>query len=469
MYRHLTYNNLLLLVLNIIGFACNTQKGATTALPLVHSNAEYITYRVDGELHTNWHVVPELKPDYLKIACRAPKSDVVFITDRDSIHFTLSPGETVQFYVLLHNKDSALTEVIGIPKNVNFSDDYIRTHQGKSSVEIPEVHELANIMVALSTIGRLDSNMVDMTTGYHKKVLDYFLPFQHHPAIELINQNITGVLDNKSYLYYYALKMNACGYMFDKENQIVNEGIVYKMGFPNSDDPFVIHKDLFADFARQANFRQFYSRHAPYYDSLIYAYTQLNPLDKMQHWLEDKFARRYGNYRITFSPLVNGAHSTNSFKDNGFEQTVMFVCAAQQYSKYSTAINEMINSRVVFTEIDHNFVNPVSDRYLAEINRAMADKGKWADKDLAQGFYASPYAIFNEYMTWAVFSLYCYDQFPEAEIEQYMPKMEKQMIKSRGFIKFKDFNQELISLYRNNPEVGVDAMYNHMLTWCENQ
>jgi len=51
--------------------------------------------------------------------------------------------------------------------------------------------------------------------------------------------------------------------------------------------------------------------------------------------------------------------------------------------------------RRAFTEIDHNYVNPVSDNYIADIDEAMSNLGRW----YKGGSYGSPYAAFKEYMT----------------------------------------------------------------------
>ena len=434
---------------------------------ILRSNIETIQYVIDGEVHDGWRIAPEISPDRLPVECKE-EVDVKFVTDVDSISFRVKLGDTVQFYVIWNGRDSALTEIVGVPKNVHFTDAYIAEHQGKLEVEIPEVHELANIMVAISAIGQQDSNMVDMTTDYHQEVMAHFSAFSDHAAIDTMNNNITGVYDNDSYYYYYSLKMNACGYVFDERSQIVDDGIIHFMGFPGIADPFVTNTPLFEDFAQQSGFREFYQSHQTYYDSLLTIYRQLNPIDQMQDWLENKFDMKYGNYRVTFSPLVGGAHSTQRFSDNGFDQTVMFVCRAEPSPKYNAAVNEMRDSRVVFTEIDHNFVNPISDQYTSQIDQAMADRNKWVQEGAASA-YSSPYAVFNEYMTWAVFSMYCIDYFDEKDVSQFIDQMENQMADSRGFINFAAFNQHLISLYEPNRDLPIRTLYEEMLAWCAGQ
>lgn len=148
----------------------------------------------------------------------------------------------------------------------------------------------------------------------------------------------------------------------------------------------------------------------------------------------------------------------------------MFVCRADPSPKLNMALNEMLESRIVFTEIDHNFVNPVSDKYREQITRVLQDRAKWVDAN-SQGtsMYDSPYAVFNEYMTFAVYSLYCMDNFKEKDFVDLENKMESMMAHGRGFIKFKEFNRELVKLYKKDPTLSVDAMYQKLLSWCETQ
>lgn len=437
-------------------------------LPSIKSNAENITYAVnDTEIRSSWKVSPELQPDRLQVECKQKKTKVAFVSDVDSVAFNVKVGDTVRFVVLYDGKE-ALTEIVGVPKNVNFTKKYIQEHQGKFSVEVPEVHELANILVAISKIGQQDSNMVDMTTPYYKEVLAYFSPYKNHPIMDVVNQNITKVFDNESYWYYYAMKMNACAYEFDKKGNIKNAGIIRKMGFSNSADPIIANLALIEDFARKSNFREFYKQHQPYYTELIEVYRKQNPITQQQAWLEEKFGFAYGNYRVTFSPLVGGAHSTQSIEDNGFSQTVMFVRRADLKPEYNEKVNEMRNTRVVFTEIDHNFVNPTSDKYAKQIDEVFADRAKWVVESNGTSAYSSPYNVFNEYMTWSIYSLYCLDKFSAEDNATFIPLMENQMEQRRGFVRFGDFNQQLISLYKENPKISMDELYTAMLDWSRN-
>lgn len=194
---------------------------------------------------------------------------------------------TVSFFT--YGQDTVDTIGVDVPRNVNFSDEYVQAHQDQFMVDIPEVSELVNIMIMVSERGQVDSTMSDYGHPYHQRVMEYFLPFQNHPTIDTINQHMPQNYNyenyedyNMGYWYFYGLRMNACGYVFDAEDNIVDNGIIHKMGFDETEEPFETHADLFADFAKQSDFRAFYAEHKSYYDSLVTYYKKWNPINKMK-------------------------------------------------------------------------------------------------------------------------------------------------------------------------------------------
>ncbi len=324
-------------------------------------------------------------------------------------------------------------------------------------------------MVALSRGGSTDSGITNMRTPYYQEVKSHFTRFSNHPMIDTISKYVKDGKES-SYWYYYDWKMNANGYVFTKAGKIVNKGIIRKMGFKETSDPFVKYAALAADFAAVSGFRRFYAAHKPYYDSLIKIYMEYNPLYEMKDWLEKQFPYKFDYFLVTFSPLTSGAHSTGYFEDNGFKQTVMFIAGVNINHNFSRAVNEMANSRVVFTEIDHNYVNPVADKYEKDIQIAMKDKAKWAKGVDDSSAYADAMSTFQEYMTWAVFSLYCLDKFRDDDVNTYISRMERQMERSRGFSNFKAFNRELMRLYlAYKSEKKVTDLYPEIIEWCKQQ
>ena len=356
-----------------------------------------------------------------------------------------------------------------------FSKEYIEKYNNKSVVEIPEVSELINIIMALHKDAEKEDNMFDVSTAYYKKVKEYFKELNSHPIIDVIHDNIhtitlleehnINVFSTESYDFYYNLKMNACSYYFNESGTIVHNGAV--KNFRDGDN--IVHKylDLIQDFSNKSNFRQFYKENKTYYDSLTSTYIRLNPIQKMQYWLHKKFDYSYGSYMIYFSPLVNGAHSARFFNKGDFKQAFMFVCSIEPNLEVSMMEDEIMSSRPLFTEIDHSYVNPLSDKYLEKINQSFSNRKKWANGDITQGYHDA-YMVFNEYMTFAIYSLYVYDNYPKENLDKYVPLLEKLMVESRGFINFKDFNKVLLQKYKSNPNSKMPELYDHILDWAAN-
>jgi len=305
-----------------------------------------------------------------------------------------------------------------------------------------------------------DKNMVNHRTEYYEEILNEFSAYRNEPIVlkldTLLKQG-----------YYSRLKMDACGFYFDG-NKIKKDSVYKRLSWngANQIEPFISEIE---NFGNKIKFRKFYQEHRKYYSNLIAKIEKQMPIKKQWDWLEQQFDFKYDNYRITFSPLVEGGHSTNNFIQNNFKQTVMFICGPTESTKYDAEIIEGLMTRVVFTEIDHNYVNPISDKYQNEINSSLSDLSKWTTED-AINSYGDSYLVFNEYMTWSIFALYALDNYKIENFEFINNQVELQMTERRGFIKFKEFNQKMIELYKNKvPDEKIIDLYPKILSWCSEQ
>jgi hypothetical protein len=185
---------------------------------------------------------------------------------------------------------------------------------------------------------------------------------------------------------------------------------------------------------------------------------QANIID--QHaWLERSFPIHHGHYRIIFSPLSYGMHATNS----ALNKVVVWVSGPSEKRGTSPALIEAGVSRMIFTEIDHNYVNPISDLYTKEIKRAFRNRELWANGGFS-GAYTSSYEIFNEYMTWAVFILYAKDNYANEDFLLIKKMVEDMMVEYRGFPKLRWFSDRLLELYKSKKhETKVSDLFLPML------
>lgn len=438
---------------------------ATAQLPLrlIRSNIEKIDVRDGQQLRKNWWTLsPEAKPDVYSFFATQPKI-VSFITDVDSISITVEPGKNYDFVILLHNKDSCYTRVSSVFRRgiTEFTPQFIKTQKGKSEFLVPEVKELVHVLMALTPTGLRDSNLVNHQTPYYKKVLEQFGGYQNEPVVQDIEKLLSA-----SWINYYNLSMNALRYYFDKNN-LKTDPTYYQMGFgTNNFEALQKLIPAINDFAKKTNFRAFFKKNQAYYEAQKRTLTSQMPIRQQWDWLERHFPERYAHYRVVFSPLIRGSHAAQRFNDGNFQQCMIFICGPVASPNPNPNVEEGLMTRIAFTEFDHNYVNPVSDKYVAKINDAFGVLDKWVLAEVKSS-YGNAYSVFNEYMTWAVFSLYASERFSAKNFQEINAITENLMVRGRGFTKFREFNQKLLQLYQNRPkDQKVVDLYPSILDWA---
>jgi len=130
---------------------------------------------------------------------------------------------------------------------------------------------------------------------------------------------------------------------------------------------------------------------------------------------------------------------------------------------------EGLYSGVVFTEIDHNYVNPATNKYAKKVDSIFSQRAIWTIRSSSADFYGNAVSVFNEYMTHAAFCVYVEDVYDAATAAFVIGKREDMMVDRRGFIRFREFNQELLKLYRENKDKPLASFYPQLLEWCARQ
>jgi hypothetical protein len=190
--------------------------------------------------------------------------------------------------------------------------------------------------------------------------------------------------------------------------------------------------------------------------------------------MEANFPARYDAYTIVLSPLMRGTNNTWRFRDReaGYEEIVMFVpspniiatAVADPESGLSEEVGDVLLTRSVFTEIDHNYVNPVTDEHLKAIDRAMRPLDAWND---GAGSYGNPAMTFNEYVTWAIFGLYAGFRYEPSVAEAAWDRTRATMA-WRGFPRFDAFYDTLETRYaaRADGETAAELIP-EMIAWMK--
>ncbi len=360
-----------------------------------------------------------------------------------------------------------------------FPQAYMKSNLGNVQFDIPEPYELANIIWTLSPSGRRATDLY--TKGpYYERVMAHFKPFMNHPLFQRLDFPDSLYADN-----YYVFRENSFAFNF-KDNKpgskdatlLFNGPYYYVFGDELADSSlFGKLKPLVEDFARKSGFRKFYQENKPFYAKQLARQRELLPVRKMWDWLETQFVKpTYQSYRVVSSPLIGGSHSTQRYStftnDKLFSENVMFICGTDRYDEdkdLSEKRKEGMMSGIVFTEIDHNYVNPTSNKYRSRIDSIFSNRATWAKTGNSSDFYGEPISVFNEYMTHALFCVYILDNYEAEDADYVIGKRESLMVDRRNFIHFKEFNQELLRLHREQPAVKMADLYPAILDWCERQ
>jgi len=436
-------------------------------LPVLKTNKPSLDFRMDAGPYRTWTVIPEVKPDILDVPVTDKPVKVVFKSETDSVTFMVTIGQVYNFIVLVNGKDSAYTQVKGqkFVKPATFSKTYIKKKDKRTSVEIPAVYELVNIVYALTPSGQQNENFVYTQSSYYTQVRQWFDKFQNAPIVACFDSALKQ--DG-----YFSLKMDAYAFEFSKRGKITQSKTYDRVSWGNKNTlrPYI---PQLQQFARESGFALFFKEHQNIYQAQISCYRDSINTADMVNWLRQNFpTTTYNAFKIIFSPLVSWNQSANRFEDNGFKEAQAHVnfpyIQPNAKKEWSAEALNLIRGSIVFTEINHSFINPELEKHFKDPNFEIAftNLDVWLDKNKAAGSYYNPVSAFNEYMNWGLVSLYEMDRAPKADLNKMIQATVRNMQNRSGFKKFDAFNTFLIDLYQNRPPNKTLAdLYPQIITW----
>ena len=456
--------------------ACNTNKVIGTKsqshkLTIKANDIKASLRSGENYWHNAWTISPEINPDIWYVKPELDKSiRATFITDVDSISFDVYTGQSYDFKVILSSGEVAHTQIKGVGEQAFFSKEYQDKHRDQTVIEIPEVYELVNVVIALTSYAaEKDGELVMKDIDYVDEVKDWFQPHVNHKVV----QQIDSVLYENAGMYY-AYKMDAYIYEF-RGDEIVSKGIYNNIanGIGVSQISLELIRML-EDFSKKSNFREFYRNHNEFYTDQINYYKDDINIAQMQSWLSKNFpATSYDCFKVIFSPLVSWNQSARWFDNYGFKEAqahVNFPYPAPSDTSRTKTENILNDGSILFTEFNHAFINPEAEQYFSKslFKDSFGDISLWADKGgIAEQHYRNPESIFNEMMNWSLVSLYFIDNLPRESANKLIRGNEKWQTEGRGFTHFKAFNQNLIKLYdEKSSDVRVADLYPNILEWA---
>lgn len=394
-------------------------------------------------------------------------SKLDFILPKDSLTVILK--EKIIINICRQERKDTIKLIFYPVEIITFDKSFQQKKQGKTNIEVPEVYELMNVLIAISPSGMADKNLIYTISEYYNQVLKHFSRFKNEKAVRIVDSLLRK--DN-----YFNLKMDSYSFLFNKGNTIIPHPNYHVINWSNINaiDASLL-KELNA-FAQKSGFRNFFTSHKKLYQEQVDFYKKKVNLSQMVNWLSAHFpSTKYNYYNVLFSPLVNGNQSTQQFEDNGFKEAQLHVNFPYYNKEYAQKIKgsyPLYRGNVLFTELNHNFINPEADKYASKIKSILSDLSKWEEKGkAAQLGYAQPMSCFNEYMNWGLVSLYLHDYANPSDMPVIIETLNDYMVNYRGFTKFQSFQAFLLSTYKNRKsKTTIADLYPTIIDWFkENQ
>jgi hypothetical protein len=157
-----------------------------------------------------------------------------FVLPNDSIAVVID--EDLHISIARIDKKDTIRIVFKSVQIVTFDEIFKKKKNGKIDVDIPEVYELMNILMAISTTGKNDENMIEKSSDYYADVKNHFDAFKNEKAVMMIDQMLK---ENK----YYELKMDSYSFIIEN-NQIKSNPNYHVINWSNVN---TISKDLLAE------------------------------------------------------------------------------------------------------------------------------------------------------------------------------------------------------------------------------
>jgi Domain of unknown function (DUF4932) len=433
---------------------------------ILKTNKSKLSYKVGMEYKKDgWTITPSINLDILSITIDKP-TNVTFYSENDSIFFLVKPNHNYNFIIQLHDTINTNVQIKATKKPIKaiFNHAYKKQNDKQTTVEIPEVYELMNIIFALTQTGKKNNAIIEKSTEYYNDVINFFKPYENEMVISKIDS-----LFAKKLIYHCELKLDSYSFEFNKNNEIIQKKpyfITSRENF-NTLSPYITALQAFA---KKSDFRSFYKNHIFFYNDQILYYKDSAQVGKMHQWLDANFPNtQLNSFKVVFSPLVSGWQNANEINNNGFTEAFAHVNYPYYRSqKLSLAADGLRRGNNIFTELNHIFLSSQrrKDENNLRINEAITNTYDWIDSTKTSKNYNTPTGCFDEYMNWALVSLWYVDNAPKPELDLLTKSIEQFMVVTRGFKRFKEFNQYLINLYNTKKEVSnIDGLYPQIIDW----
>jgi hypothetical protein len=324
--------------------------------------------------------------------------------------------------------------------------------QTANPVTLSETYELANIILALTDYGKSDPWEVEKQSAYYAEVQSFFAAHASHPLLKKVNYS------REKWESYLSFRTDAYAFAFNTKGRLMRTtSFNANEGFNCFEENLV----LITDFVRVTHFRKFYKDHLSYYRSLASQYLKTQHYTEMLAFLSKEFGSSTGTnrYAIAISPLVGRMNCHREVKGILTDFiTLPSYLLSNKVPNTIAAEEEASGTHMLFTELDHGFVNPVTWQYRKLVTERFSIN-RW---DTGSGYETDSLATFNEYMTWGLYDIFIRSCFPDVDTTVCIDWALQN--ETRGFYASTLFNRELLTLYKHRqPGQTIKDLYPALL------
>ena len=453
--------------------ACSSESGTPEAQEpefprVLVAESEMVQVRrgADGSL-TNWRLAPDLDPDILGIQVSpGEEREACFFSGADSLCHSVGIDEAYDFVIRFEGQDYP-TRILGQPPAAVFDEAYREAHRGRITASVPEVYELVNVAIALTPYTRREDNyLVERREPYYEDVMGHFSAVEQHPFVRWLNAELESGR-------YSSTKMSGYAFVFDSSGVIRRSPVYNSTNFVGQGNVLLPELEQMQSFADASDFQDFYRTNRELYAEQESFVRDSLGVERMLDWLRRNFpdVEFYDHVNIVFSPLVRGNQSVTWFRHTGFSEIQPHInfpyerrlSGDDQLTPSSIALRR---GALLFTELNHGFINPTASLYSDRISAAMQNRESWVDPEKSAASYGWPESVFNEMMNWALVSLYYVDFAPEGDQDLLVSRNARWQAEGRGFLRSPEFHEFLVDLYRDRPEGSTVAdLYPEIVEW----
>lgn len=113
-------------------------------------------------------------------------------------------------------------------EKVNFTEKFKKENQGKYQVEVNEVKELLQIMIAITKTGLENEDMMQQEGPYYQAVLKQFKAYENEPIIHTFDSLLVQTLINNVFL-----TGNGISYYFKGDKLVKSDVYIFPAGGVN--------------------------------------------------------------------------------------------------------------------------------------------------------------------------------------------------------------------------------------------